>query len=116
MIITRKFHLYIVIAATLVASVVYVVSGAVYARADDFKIAIDDKSSLVALTMAREQYNATRSDGSDGPFDTDADYFEFRTRSMLTNLAQQLGIDLPKIDANIAELQAKRAEIVAKTK
>lgn len=86
------------------------------AHAADYTVTIEDKPSIVALTMAREAYNAARAEGSDGPFDTDADYFAFRVKNMLSNLAQQMEIDVPALTAKRDAIDAKLADIAGKSK
>lgn len=86
---------------------------------------IKEKPLLIAIIVAREAHNAglpsiTDENGEKvehpDAINSDKDYFDYLTNSMLANLAQRLGTDVIEIDAKIVDLQTKRAEIVNKLK
>lgn len=82
--------------------------------ADDFKITIADKPSLVGITMAREAYNAALPADSK-PIDTDEAYLQMIVGGAARSYAKQYGTDTD-YDTAIADLQAKRDAVAAKGK
>lgn len=81
------------------------------AMADDYTVTLTDKRQIIALEYLRDELNKLR-DPKDHV--DSAGYIQEVVSGLVTTATREFKTDVTEIDAQIAELQAKRAEIIAK--